>query len=131
MGGNTREFIDRMKGTRPVKILTSELSGVQLRFMLALAIGRNPNIIGAEYGVGSRVLIEGERGYFRPDVDWSQLGALLDVYWRHSTSWLISHFGPNWRDNIDGTKGSIQIWFCRGIVGSHLGDEVECLQFDN
>ncbi|MCY1280719.1 hypothetical protein D9M68_19010 [compost metagenome] len=110
---------------------TTDLEGLALRIMLAKALCLTYTIVRAEYGIGPRVLVQGRREYFRPDQDWAQGGLLMDSHWRPATAWLIKQLGPNWRDNVDGKPGDLMIWFCRGIVGSHLGDEVECPQFDN
>jgi hypothetical protein len=104
---------------------TAELEGFPLRVMVAKALGLLYSVVGPEYGIGHRLLIDNQRGYFRPDKDWVQCGDIIAKHWRETTSWLIDHFGPNWRDEIDGTLGSLQLWFCRGLVGSVYGNVVD------
>lgn len=110
---------------------TADLEGLELRIMLAKALGYTYTVVDAEYGIGARVLVQGHREYFRPEQDWAQGGPLINAHWRASTAWLIDQLGPNWRDNVDGNPGDLLVWFCRGIVGSHFGHEIECLQLDN
>jgi hypothetical protein len=103
---------------------TTDLEDLPLRIMLAKALGYTFTVVPPEYGIGKRVMVAGHREYFRPDRDWAQCGVLIDKHWRETTSWLIEQLGPNWRDEVDGRAGSILVWFCRGIVGSVYGDEV-------
>lgn len=101
-----------------------DLSRVPLRYVLATALDLEFRLDPPAYGLGHRLLAKGYQGYFRPDVDWVQFGALLEAHWREGTLWLEAHFGPNWRDEIGGKAGGIQHWLCIAIVGSKLGPEV-------
>lgn len=108
-----------------LKLFVKDLEGPMLRAALATALDLKFTIVPPAYSVGNRILIEGGREYFRPDVHWPQGGPLIDTHWREATAWLIDQFGPNWRDEIDGLPGSILVWFCRAIVGSKFGDVVD------
>lgn len=105
-----------------------DLEGPTLRAALATALELPFKIIPPEYSTGNRILVDGAREYFRPDVHWPQGGPLIDEHWRDATAWLIGEFGPNWRDRIDGLPGGILVWFCRAIVGAKSGDTVNVQQ---
>ncbi len=102
-----------------------ELKGASLRYMLAVALEYKFKAVEPTYGLSHRILCEGSPSYFRPDIDWYQLGPLLEKHWREATGWLTEYFGPNWRDQVDGLPGSLPRWFCIAIIGSHLGNQVQ------
>ena len=108
------------------ELKTSELEGAALDW----AVGR---AAGVDFGPDSlqsprEVIVGGYQGRPRvqwaPRLFWSQLGPLVDRFWREITSWLFDRFNTKWRDSIDGMPGDIQLWFCRAIAGSVFGDTV-------
>lgn len=101
------------------------LAGPRLRHAVAAVLKKEFTVDKEPtYGVGHRILIKGDKEFFRPDVNWEQGGPLVDTHWRAITAWLIETLGPNWRDNIDGRRGDILVWFMRGLVGSVCGTHV-------
>lgn len=102
---------------------TRNLVGVTLRYALAKSLVLEFDIHPPAYGLGHRILIKGQPNYFRPDVDWGQL-AFVESAWREVTGWLINELGPDWYSEIDVRQGDLQRWFCRGLVGARLGNEV-------
>ncbi len=102
---------------------TRHLTGIALRYATATALGFSFEIHQPTYGLGHRLLIKGQSGYFRPDVEWAQM-TFVEAAWREIVGWLIAEFGPNWHANVDGRRGDLQLWFCRGIIGARLGNEV-------
>jgi len=107
-----------------VIVVVSTLRGSALRYAMAQARGMPFTVHPPVYGSGHRILVEGDQGFFRADVDWKQAGPLIDRHWRTITTWLIEHLGPNWRDNVDGEPGDVLLWLARGYVGGLLGDTV-------
>ena len=107
-----------------VKVAVSDLSGPLLRHAMAQARGEPFEVFPPVYGSGHRILVYKDRGFYRPDVSWEQAGPIIDRHWREITVWLTKQHGVNWRDAVDGKPGDILLWFCRGFVGSRLGDEV-------
>lgn len=105
-------------------IAVAHLRGVCLRYFVAQALAYSFKLVEPTYGVGHRIHVQGAREYFRPDVDWTQLGPLLETHWREINAWLLDYFGPNWQQQVDGTTGALQRWFCIALVGAKLGNRV-------
>lgn len=124
-----------------MRVKTSELIGSALRWATAKADGREPIIIGPEYGVPYRVeVIEyGRRVAWRPDVDWMRGGPLIEKY-HVQTSYNGNGFSRSptreyWcayvcKDNgqeifPSGGGPSPLIAICRAVVAARYGDAVD------
>jgi len=102
---------------------TRNLTGIALRYAVAKALGLDFVVHPPEYGLGHRILIKGQPNYFRPEAEWAEM-AFIEPAWREVTGWLINELGPDWYSEIDARQGDLQRWFCRGLVGARLGNEV-------
>lgn len=112
-----------------VELKVETLTGIGLRYALATALELTFTVRPPVYGLGYRILVTGEPDFFRPEISWVQGGPLVETHWRETTAWLSEHFGPNWRDRVDGKSGRLLFWLCRGIVGARLGDTVQVPEY--
>lgn len=128
-----------------MKIKTGELSGEQLNWAVAVAVGLKPFVQGAHYGAPDRVFVEAENAgslsgiRYKPSTDWSQGGPLIERFgirlgkvgrhWYGGRLIPQSGLSDNYEDfdgetDVEGEGGPL-IAACRAIVAAKLGDEVD------
>ncbi|WP_442108739.1 phage protein NinX family protein [Pseudomonas sp. NUPR-001] len=66
-----------------IEVKAADLVGEPLNWSVAVAIGLNPSVVPAQYGVPARVFIQQEGMFpvrYKPAVDWLTGGPLLEKY---------------------------------------------------
>jgi len=63
-----------------IEVKTAELSGAALRWAVAQAEGLEVTIHPPAYGNGHRLAVNSRTEAYRPDMDWSQGGPLIEKY---------------------------------------------------
>ncbi|MFJ3487184.1 phage protein NinX family protein [Pseudomonas sp. NPDC090202] len=117
-----------------IKIETGALAGPALRWVLAQIDGVVVGLAPPHYGTGWRVYRLSDGAAYRPDVDWSQGGPLMDKYSK-GFGIVESSEPPRFRSfaRNNGPEGfcrlsggpTILIAACRAIVAVHRGDVVQ------
>ena len=119
----------RLKGEpeRLIPIDTPRLKGPALRWAVAKALNKDGELdYEATSSVGWRVRIKGDVLYFQPDVDWNQIGPLMDQYYLLLHEWLYENLdGPDVCEQIhEHGAGGLKVWYLRALVGYHYGKAV-------
>lgn len=120
-----------------VEVKTTELSGTALRWAVAQAEGLEVTIHPPAYGNGHRLAVNGRTEAYRPDMDWSQGGPLIDKYHvqtNYNGRGFRTASGEYWCAYVcadsgqeiypSGGGGTPLIAACRAIVSAKLGDSV-------
>lgn len=120
-----------------MKIKTSELSGSNLDWAVAVAVGAHCQETGSsDLRTGKHWMVSGFRAMrwddWTPSTDWSQGGPMIERFdicvmrcdvrgWVASESW----FEPYESICVDASGPSALIAACRAIVAAKLGDEID------
>ncbi|QBF27197.1 DUF2591 domain-containing protein [Pseudomonas tructae] len=116
-----------------IEVKTADLVGEPLNWSVAIAVGLNPFISPAQYGVPARVFIQQEGMFpvrYKPSVDWQVGGPLIE---KHQVSlhcpqttddvwaaWVITDKGEFVQPGDHALLAA-----CRAIVTAKLGDTVQ------
>lgn len=109
-----------------IEVKTAELEGAALRWAVSLAEGLEVTIHPPAYGNGHRIAVNGRTEAYRPDMDWSQGGPLVD---RHTVKLIRHENGSSARivcdSGVAGESGrTVLEALCRAIVAAKLGGTI-------
>jgi len=124
-----------------IEVKTADLAGEPLNWSVAIAMGLNPSVVPAQYGVPARVFIQQEGMFperYKPCVDWAQGGPLIEKH-HIQTSFNGKGFrttsGEYWCAYVcsdtgkeqfpSGGGGTPLIAACRAIVAAKFVDSVQ------
>jgi hypothetical protein len=109
-----------------IEVKTAELSGPALRWAVAQAEGLEVTIHPPAYGNGHRLAVNGRTEAYRPDMDWSQSGPLIEKHRIGFGLYPNAYFACTGLNDCGGEASGPThlIAACRAIVSAKLGETV-------
>ncbi|MNJ36957.1 hypothetical protein D3C77_317620 [compost metagenome] len=112
-----------------IEVKTADMVGEPLNWSVAMAMGLNPSVVPAQYGVPARVFIQQEGMFpvrYKPTVDWQVGGPLIE---KHNISLHCPQsVGDVWAAWITGGGSDIAqagdsalLAACRTIIAAKIG----------
>ncbi|MEE1866890.1 phage protein NinX family protein [Pseudomonas auratipiscis] len=111
------------------EVKTADLASEALNWSVAMAMGLNPSVVSAQYGVPTRVFILQEGMFpvrYKPSADWLMGGPLIDrLQAEILRSGPVVYAKLHGLTDAAGAGESTLIAACRAIVTARLGETVQ------